>query len=102
VARISNGFSWSNSSWIWPTNSSRMFSSNHPTVLPYSSTTMARCNFRSEQHLEHFFEVSGFGDVNQLAGNGQEFRGGPRLEPHRIEVLNVNHPKSLIQIAGLT
>ena len=45
-----NGFSWSNSSWICPTSSSKIFSNvTMPTVPPYSSTTMAKCSFRSRK-----------------------------------------------------
>ena len=52
---ISSGFSWSNSSWICPTSSSRIFSSvTIPTVPPYSSTTMAKCSLRSRNSCSSF------------------------------------------------
>src|SRR5439155_14934041 len=54
-----------------------------------------------EKQLEELFETRRFGDVNQLPGYGLQLGARADLEPHRIQILDVNDPERFVQIAAI-
>ena len=55
-----------------------------------------------QKQLQHPLEPRRGRHINQLARHRQQLRRRARLEPHRVEILDMNHPERLVQITLLT
>ena len=54
-----------------------------------------------QEELQQLFQPRRFGNINQLARRGQQVRPAPGFEPHRIQILDVNHPQRLVEVPAL-